>query len=86
MKTKIAKNNFTTDPLKDDAAGKKNVNKPAISAKGAVLLAFPFALIFTVLLFLTFDISLLWALPIYALIGSGLILLFMLGSYLANRF
>ncbi|NVK46720.1 MAG: hypothetical protein HWE33_10500 [Rhodobacteraceae bacterium] len=85
MKTKTAKVDFSTEKTERAASQTSQDAKTTTSAKGAALLALPFALIFTVLLFLAFDISLLWAVPIYGAIGSVLIVLFLLGSVWANR-
>ncbi|WP_417261742.1 hypothetical protein [Celeribacter sp.] len=85
MKSKTAKVEFSTDKTERAVQQTSEGAKTTTSAKGAALLALPFALIFTVLLFLSFDISLLWAIPIYGAIGAVLIVVFLLGSYLANR-
>ncbi|WP_417279062.1 hypothetical protein [Celeribacter sp.] len=85
MKSKTAKVEFSTDKTERAVQQNSEGAKTTTSAKGAALLALPFALIFTGLLFLSFDISLLWAIPIYGAIGAVLIVVFLLGSYLANR-
>lgn len=85
VKSKTAKVDFSTEKTERAAPKKSQVGKTTTSAKGAALLALPFSLIFTVLLFLSFDISLIWAVPIYGMIGAVLIVLFLLGSHLANR-
>lgn len=83
MKTETA-NIDATKPAANTAE-QTPVGSPALSAKGAALLALPFALVFTVLIVFGFDLSLLWALPIYAGVGSVLIALFLIGSLLAEK-
>ncbi|AJE47785.1 hypothetical protein [Celeribacter indicus] len=68
-----------------DRRQKATPRKRPYSAKGAALLSVPFALAFTVLAIIGLDLSWWWAIPLYGLIGAGLLLLFLAGSLLASR-
>ncbi|MBU2888847.1 hypothetical protein [Celeribacter halophilus] len=85
MKIKAEKIEFQSKAANRSESKEPKAATTTRPAKGAALVALPFALIFTVLFFLSFDISLFWALPIYAAIGSILILFLILGSLWANR-
>jgi protein-S-isoprenylcysteine O-methyltransferase Ste14 len=85
VKIKAEKIEFQSKAANRSASKEPKTAPTTRPAKGAALVALPFALIFTVLIFLSFDISLFWALPIYAGIGSMLILFLILGCLWANR-